>query len=256
VGPNQRAERGPSIVPKSMFYKSVPTSGLERKFKRYMDLQKPSLTVVGEFSYLLEDVSNAYIAGNLYSALTGACCLGERIFNQIIFGIADYHKSSSHYKKVHGRGSFNDWSKAIDILKDWNVLGVETEKAYRRLAVLRNEAIHYQPKTQDVEEMSLEAINLVNKIIEDLFSLFRKDVLLVFNVPGEIHIKKEAETIPLVQEFYLPCSVHVGYKYTIELDASIPPNLTVIDDHNYEEAEVTDEEFVQLRNEYLGRVKA
>src|SRR5262245_31866531 len=83
--------------------------GLERKFKRYMDLQKPSLTVVGEFSYLLEDVSNAYIAGNLYSALTGACCLGERIFNQIIFGIADYHKSSSHYKKVHGRGSFNDW---------------------------------------------------------------------------------------------------------------------------------------------------
>ena len=50
---------------------------INNKFNRYMALETPVLSVVEEHTWLLEDICNSYIAGNSYSALTGACCLGS-----------------------------------------------------------------------------------------------------------------------------------------------------------------------------------
>lgn len=220
----------------------------DEKFARYLQLNTPSLTVVGEFTFLLRDISDAYVTGSFYSALTGACCLGERILNDLILNIAPYHKSSPHYKKIHGQDSFNNWGFAINVLADWDVLDEATETMFQKLNKLRNDSVHYQRKTQNLIAMALQAINIINKIIENLFGLFRKDILLVFNVPGEIFIKKEAESIPLVRQFYFPSATQVGYKFSLESDPHSQGKIIVVDNHDYPDEEVTDEEFIHLRN--------
>lgn len=227
----------------------------DKKFKRYMALEKPVLSIVGEHSALLEDIGNAYISGNLYSALTGACCLGERIFNDIIFKVMDDFKSSTHYKNVYNKGSIIDWDFAIQILDDWGILDPEVAKKYRRLARLRNESVHYQKKSQDLEAMSLEAINIINFIILRLFGIdqHRKDILIYFEVPGELFIKKVAEKNPLAKAYYLPCAVLVGPQYEMEYDAA-SGKFRVLDSHPYDKTEISDAEFVRLRNEHTGKV--
>lgn len=227
----------------------------DEKFERYMALEKPVLSVVGEHSYLLEDIGNAYISGNFYSSLTGACCLGERIFNDIIFKVMDDFKSSPHYKNVYSKGSIIDWGLAIEILGDWKIFDEEVSKKYLRLARLRHESVHYQRKTQDLRAMSLEAINIVNFIILRLFGIdqHRKDILIYFEVPGEIFIKKEAEKDPIAKAYYIPCSLLVGPKYEMQYDAA-SGKFRALDNHVYENKEINDAEFVRLRNEHSGKV--
>ena len=222
----------------------------DEKFKRYMELEKPVLSVVEEHSYLLEDICNSYISGYFYSALTGSCCLGERIFNNIIFKTMDDFKSSPHYKEVYGKGSIIDWDLAIKILFDWKIIDDELKKKYLRLKTLRHESVHYQKKNQDAKQMSLEAINLINFIISRLFGIDqqRKDILLYFDVPGEIFIKKESESNPLVKAFYVPCSVLVGPYHEIKGWDMKSGKISISDDHTYRDEEITDQEFVLLRN--------
>lgn len=226
----------------------------DKKFERYMALKKPVLSIVEEHSQLLEDISNAYVSGYFYSALTGACCLGERIFNNIIFKVMDDFKSSDWYKKVYDKGSIIDWDLAIKILVDWKILDDELKKKYLVLMRLRHESVHFQKKQQDAEKMSLEAINLINYIISRLFGIDenRKDILLYFDVPGEVFIRKDAEGIPLVKAFYIPCSVLVGPKYTMDYDAS-SGKFIASDNNVYENKEIKDQEFVVLRNKHTGK---
>jgi hypothetical protein len=94
---------------------------------------------------------------------------------------------------------------------------------------------------QDPQKLTIDAINNVNFIVDNIFGILnRKDILLLFDVPGEIYIKKEAEKIPLVQEFYLPSAFLVGYKHTTNESGKII-------DETYEDKEISDEEFVNLR---------
>lgn len=224
----------------------------DKKLARYKALKKPILTVVGEYSHLLGDIENAYATGSLFAALTGACCLGERIFNDVILKVKEDFKSSSWYKKIYKKDGFYDWKEAIEILVDWKIFDEPIRKSYQRLSELRNESVHYQQKDQDLEVMSLEAINLVNSIIEGLFSLIRKDILLLWEVPGETYIKKEAEQLPLVKAFYLPASRYVGYKHTMVNDPSTGRWL-IKDDYEYEDREITDRDFVELRKQHTNR---
>ena len=230
--------------------------GFDQKFERYMALEKPVLSIVAEHSGLLEDICSAYVMGNLYSALTGACCLGERIFNDILFKVMNDFKSSPHYKTIYDKGSIIDWDKAITILSDWKLIDDAVKTKYLRLARLRNESVHFQKKEQDLVKMSLEAINLVNSIISHLFSIdqHRKDILLYFEVPGELFIKKEAEKNPLVKAFYIPCSVLVGPRYEMGYDGP-SGKFTVSDKEDYGTSDITDAEFVRLRNEHTGKTK-
>src|SRR3990167_5792100 len=219
------------------------------KFNRWMSIPNPVLSVVDEHTYLLQDIENSYVSGSLYSALTGACCLGERIFNQIISRIRESYRSSPQYKKVYKKDSINDWDLAIGILVDWKVIDINTEKKYRRLATLRNDSVHFQNKPQDLNSMAKEAITLINEIVTDLFGLDKdKKFIIWFEVPGELYLKKEAEDDPFIREFYIPCSPLVGFKHTIENTPSLI--MKVVDNEVYSDEEIPDSEFVRLRNEY------
>ncbi|MBI4235472.1 hypothetical protein HY604_04195 [Candidatus Peregrinibacteria bacterium] len=223
------------------------------KMERYLALKPPVLSVVDEHTYLQRDIINAYIAGNFYPALTGACCLGERIFNTIIAKLKNDFKSSAWYKEVYDKDSTDKWDQAIKILHDWGIIDEGLKESYYRLMVLRNDSVHYQKKDQDASAMSFESISIVNEIIIKLFALDqnRKNILLYFDVPGEILIKKSAENDPLVRAFYIPCSTYVGPFYRIEpLNAT---NRHRLIDLQYEDKEISDDEFVKLRNEYTNR---
>lgn len=225
---------------------------IDEKFTRYMEVKKPAISIIAEHTHLLEDICKSYVQGNLYSALTGACCLGERIFNNIIFKVMDDFKSSKHYKDVYDRGSIIDWARAIRILSDWKIIDKETKEKYLELYKLRTDSVHYQKKEQNLIAMSLNAINIINFIINKLFGVgpHRKDILLYFDAPGEIFIKKEAEGDPMVKAFYIPCCALVGPRFKMESGDKLGQFKIV--DLEYKKKEISDDEFVQLRKEFKG----
>lgn len=225
----------------------------DSKFQRYIAIKPPVLSVIEEHSFLQQDIIDAYINGNFYSALTGACCLGERIFNNIIFKVKEDFRVSRWYKEVYHKGSIIDWLKAIQILSDWKIIDESTQKQYLDLYRLRTDSVHYQKKEQDLEIMSFEAISIVVSIITKLFSIdeTKKKFLLYFDVPGEIFIRKEAEVDPMIKAFFIPCSVLVGPEYSFVTTEKIGTFKVV--DKNYGNREITDEEFVQLRIKHTGK---
>lgn len=225
----------------------------DEKFARYMALEKPAISVIAEHTYLLEDVCSSYVQDNLYSALTGACCLGERIFNDILFKVMNYFRLSNHYQYMYNRGSVIYWDKAIKILSDWRLIDTETKEKYNELYKLRTDSVHFQKKDQDLASMSLSAINAVNFIIYKLFTIgpHRKDILIYFEVPGELFIKKEAEKDPIVKAFFIPCSILVGPRYKTASGEGLG-QFKIIDTEKYDEKEISDAQFVKLRNEFKG----
>ena len=223
----------------------------DEKFDRYMKLDKPVISVIAEHTYILEDVCNSYVQGYRYSALTGACCLGERIFNDILFKVMDQFKPSKHYKFMHGRDSLIDWEKAVEILSDWDIIDDETKVKYKELYKLRYNSVHFQKKEQDLDIMSLSAINTVIFIINKLFSIgiHRKDILIYYEVPGELFIKKEAEKDPMVKAFFIPCCDLVGPRYKT-VSGEKPGTFKIIDNEKYEDKDISDNEFVKLRKSF------
>jgi hypothetical protein len=223
----------------------------DEKFARFMELEKPAISVIAEHTYLLEDICSSYVQGNLFSALTGACCLGERIFNDILFKVMGDFISSVHFKYMDGRGSVNDWGKAIKILSDWDLIDKETKEKYKELYKIRTDSVHFQKKDQDFAKMSLKAINIVNFIINKLFTIgpHRKDILIYFEVPGEIFIRKDAEKDPIVKAFFIPCSILVGPRYKTA-SGNKPGEFKIIDKEVYKEKEISDSQFVKLRDEF------
>lgn len=228
----------------------------EEKFRRWLSIPKPVLSVVDEHTHLLEDIEDAYVLGSLYSALTGACCLGERIINQIIIRIRESYRASEQYKKICNKDSINDWSLGIETLKEWKIIDTDTEAKYRRLGKLRTDAVHFQNKVQNLERMAQEAIELINQIVSDLFGLDekKKDMLIWFEVPGEIFLRKEIEQDPFIKAFYIPAARSAGYKHTIGTTAN---GEWFIEDNNaYPETDIPDDEFVRLRIEYQAEMAA
>jgi len=239
-------------------YKEEQRASLERrygsedfneKFNRWISVPKPVLSIVGEHSYLLQDIEDTYILGSYYSALTGACCLGERIFNQVILVTKEFYRSSPEYKTVYRKDSINDWNLGINTLVSWKIISRETEKRFRQLGELRNASVHFQKKEQDLKKLAVESIQLINLIISELFELKKeKDFLIWFEVPGEIYLKKEAESVPFIKSFYLPCAPFVGYRHTIESTADL--RFKIIDNEQYEDVQISDAEFIRLRKDF------
>lgn len=217
--------------------------GISEKVGRYLEIRVPSFVVVTEFHDMLREVHDAYVSGYFYPALTGACCIGERIFNILILRLRDHYRALPSYKHVHRRDSFDNWDKAIDTLLKWGVLPAEIETNYRRLARLRHTSVHFNP----LSELRLHARDAVHEamtITDRLFGL-RPDFLFI---AGHIFIKRGKESDPVVREFYVPSSLRVGYRYDIQNGPE--GEMVVVDDNEYEDRDVSDEEFVALREEW------
>ena len=65
-------------------------------------------------------------------------------------------------------------------------------------------------------------------------------------IPGASYLTKEAESIPFISKVYIPSCVLVGPKHTIEF---VGTQMRVRDDNDYEEREISDDEFRRLLGE-------
>ena len=162
----------------------------------------------------------------------------------MVISLRNYHKNTPEYKKVYRKNSFDYWPLAIETLESWEELLPEAAAKSRDLNEKRNRAIHFNPETDhNDKELALEAIHLMQEIVDSQFSAFGTQPWY-FCVPGETYIKKEWEENPLIKQIFIPNALLVGPKHKVE---SIMPQIVVNDRFEYENKEITDEEYSQLR---------
>lgn len=223
--------------------------GFETKLENFKALGAKPFSVVAYHNRFLSQSRQAFVCGQYYPALTGVCALGERILNHLIIGLRDSFKSSSLYKKVYRKDSFDYWPLVIDVLAEWNVLTPEAAASFRRLNEKRNNALHFNLATEvNDRELALEAIKNLEEIVSCQFSGFGLLPWLLPS-PGECFIKKGFEASPFVQLVYLPNCVRLGYKHVVT--RIFPWEFEDVDD--YPDQEISDEEFIRLRQEFQGR---
>src|SRR5262245_58382428 len=141
--------------------------------------------------------------------------------------------------------SFDNWDVPINALESWTVLVPDAASEFRSLRDKRNKAIHFRPEVdQNDRELALEAILCLRKIIETQFTAFGLAPWFIQDIPGEIYIKKDWEMKPFVRKVYLANCLLVGPKHFI---VELMPRVIVNDAFAYEDREVTDEEFRDLR---------
>ena len=220
------------------------TLSIDEKVNNFVSLNFKPFSVLSFHNKFLDQVRNSFVIGSYYPALTGTCALGERILNHLMLTFRDYHKDSPEYKKVYRKDSFDSWVLAIDTLESWQVLLPDPVDKFRGLSEKRNNAIHFNPETDHNDrELAIEAIHILQEIISGQFSAFGT-LPWLFIVPGECYIKKEWETNPFVKHIYLPNCELVGPKHEIK---SMIPNTVIDDQFEYEDKEITDEEYTELR---------
>ncbi|NQT34156.1 hypothetical protein HQ587_03115 [bacterium] len=218
---------------------------LSQKVERYYEIDPPDISIPTEYTKLMVEVGDAYIHGQFYPALTGACALGERILNILILKLRTHFKSTPGYKKVYRKKSFQDWDWCIETLTDWEIFNEKIAEKFRLLKDKRHRSIHFTPE-MDWQKEALESLNTIHSITSSLFRTWRNE--FCFCIRGEIYIGKAFEDHPLVKEFYLSACEKVGFKHIRE-------NQYLVDNFEYEDKEITDEEFVEQREACLNRVK-
>lgn len=215
------------------------------KIENFIDLGPKPFSIVAFHNKFSQQLRNAFVLGAYYPALTAACALGERILNHLILLLREDFRSTPEYKRVYRRGSFDNWELAISTLVSWGVLLSEVETAFRDLARIRNRSIHFIPEVDhDDRQLALQAIRMLNIVLERQFGAFGNQPWFLCEVPGEMYLKKQAESDPFIRAVYLPNCHLVGPLHTIELVGS---NFVIQDEHDYPDYNITDDEFRRLR---------
>jgi len=214
----------------------------EQKFERWLKIEYPPLGLIDEYPDKITQIINTYSSGYFYPAVTSACCLAERILNRLILRTRDHFKSNHHYKKLYRNESFDDWGKMITIINDWRLIPERAIGIIKELMPIRHQSIHYN-ETFNFEAVASGVINKPISAITEIFGVInRKDIYLVFDVPGEIWVRNEAQKHPFVKEFVLPHCYYAHAVHDIDFDKK------KITERLGKTGLLTDKEFVQLRN--------
>lgn len=223
-------------------------SHIETKIQNLIDLGSSPFSVLAFHNKFLRQIRNSYITGSYYPALTGACALGERILNYLLLTLRGFYRSTLQHKKVYRKSSFDDWTLAIDTLEAWHILLPEAVNDYRKLAEIRNRAIHFDPATdQNDRALALSSISILSNIIQTQFSGFGPQPWFIPNIPGASFIKKEAEKEPFIKVVYLPNCALVGPYHTLDFEPTdTHVKVKVHDGYLYPETEISDQEFADL----------
>ncbi len=219
----------------------------EAKIQNFIDLENSPFSIVAYHNKFLRQIRYAFVIGSYYAALTGACALGERILNHLLLNLRESYKSTPEYKLIYRKSSFANWYLAITTLHAWGVLLPEAVRAYEQLLIIRNRTIHFDPATDHNDrELALRAITTLAKIIDTQFTAFGVRPWFIKGTPGVSFIKKEAESNPFVKAVYLPNCVLVGPHHTLESQLTAAGVTWIVHDEEYEQKEISDEEFAAL----------
>ncbi len=218
--------------------------GADDKINNFVELGCLPISVVAFHNQFLRQVRDAFIIGAYFPSLTGACALGERILNQLIINLRDDFKKTKEYKKVYRKDSFDNWDISIRTLESWSILLPGVAADFRELKEIRNRAIHFNPETDlNDREIALAAGRILTKIVAGQFSGFGTQPWFIPSILGSAYIKKEYEEQPFVRGIILPNCVLVGPFHKLQ---SSPQGFIVQDEYDYEDKEISDEEFTSL----------
>jgi len=221
----------------------------EKKIDNFIALDAKPFSIIAFHNRFFAQIRNSFVIGSYYPALTGACALGERILNYLLLTLRDDYKGTQEYKQIFRKESFDDWTIPISTLKAWDILLPVVEENFLKLKEMRNRAIHFRPETdQNDRELALKAISCLKAIIASQFSSFGPQPWFITGIPGEIYIKQSWENKPFIKKIYLPNCTLVGPRHRIE---SLMPQVIVNDRFEYEQRQISDEEFTELRNANL-----
>lgn len=120
----------------------------------------------------------------------------------------------------------------------------EAAKAFRELKVIRDRAIHFDPKVDASNRpMALEAIAALDRVIASQFAGFFSTHWFMEGIDGVAYIRKSLEAEPFVREIYLPNAILLGANAIVSIHKSV---VVVSDPDSESTNEVTDEEFRDL----------
>lgn len=219
----------------------------EAKEKNFKDIGSTFPSIIAFHNKFLNQSRTAFTVGAYYPAFTGVTTLTERVLNHLIIALRDDFKNTPEYKKVYSKSSFTDWDVIIEVLEVWDILLPDAKSHLHKLKKLRHQyAAHFNPET-DVKdrEFALEAIQAFQEFIRIQFGFFGMQPWFIPDTRGEFFIKKDYESHPFIKRIYLPNCALVGPNYRI---VTIQP-IVRIEDEQYPDIEISDEEFVRLREE-------
>lgn len=176
----------------------------DAKFARWLQIKYPPLGLIEEYPEKISEIVQAFACGLYYPSVVACCCLAERVLNRLLLGTRDYFKSHPLYKKVYGKQSFDHWPSMIDTLLTWGVITSTAATEFRAMISVRNETIHYNDG-YDFAAVAGPTLDHCIAAITEVFGVInRKDIYLVFDVPGEVWVRREAEEQPFVKVFVVP----------------------------------------------------
>ncbi|MDX9975479.1 MAG: hypothetical protein RBU21_21010 [FCB group bacterium] len=214
------------------------------KINNFIEMGLKPFSVVAFHNRFFDQARKAFVVGAYYPALTGVCALGERILNHLVLCLREHFRSTSEYKRVYRKASFDAWDLPIGVLEAWGVLQPDTVARFHALKTIRNDNIHFRYETDyNDRQYALQAITEMTEIIKCQFAAEGPLPWFIPRTKGTVYIKKEWETHPFIREVYLPSCVLVGPRHRMEHRNG---HWSVVDDEEYEDREITDEEFVSL----------
>lgn len=217
-----------------------------RKTEDFADLGPSPLSIIAFHNNFYRQARKAFVIGAYYPCLTAACALGERILNQLLIHLRDDFTGSPEYKKICRKESFDNWDWAIEALLSWQVLLPNVADRFRRLRDIRHRAIHFNPETDHNDrQLALGAMQELTAIIEGQFAAFGNLPWYIPGTGGATFVRRTAEKEPFVKRIILPNCRSVGYLHKLEHGTD---GWIVHDGHEYEDREISDEEFKQLYN--------
>ena len=180
----------------------------DAKFTRWREIDYPSLGLLDEYPEKLTQIINTFSMGYPYPTVTSACCLAERILNRLILRCRHHFATHAAYKKIHRKNSFDDWGRMLDIIEAWTLVSPKAINLFRELMPIRHATIHYNAG-YDFDAIASHAVNTLIAAVTEVFGVTnRKDIFMVFDVPGEVWVRSGAASLPFVKEFVLPHCYH------------------------------------------------
>ncbi|QDT78878.1 hypothetical protein Mal35_23290 [Gimesia maris] len=217
------------------------------KIEDFVSLGSMPFSIIAFHNKFLRQARNSFVSGAYYPCLTACCALGERVLNHLILRLRGNFSGTPEYKKIYRKDSFDNWDLVINTLEKWGVLVPEAINGFRELKEIRNKAIHFNPETDlNDRELALNAFQKLCEIVQQQFGTGGQPWFIEGMAGGISIIKKEYEETPFIKEVIIPQCNLVGYKHRVE--KMVGNSLKIVDEEEYEEREISDEEFKELYN--------
>lgn len=218
----------------------------DQKLVNFKDIGPLPFSIISYHNSFYRQARNSFIHEFYYPALTSACAFGERILNHLIIDLREDFKNSSSSKKVHNKGPWNNWDFLISTLAKWNIFPSNVEKEFQSLKRLRHHSIHFNLETyKNLRNDALSALKNLGEIIKLQFGFLSNQPWIIENLNG-FFINKKSENNPFIKKYYLPQCPAVGPYYNWEMHKN--STRLLFDWNNYEEKDISDEEFTNLHS--------